>query len=182
MSNSRGTTVCGPELLVDKLKEILDSINSESIFMLDEFEQKCKAQYSHRDYCEPITNLFRIIGKAPVICIPPISNAEIVINWYSQNKNSVSINDGKNVIFKCCSDDVINDARIQAFISFDDFDPRPAPVDPAPPEKSVDFPTYLEQNKEKCSPSPEHFQDCKKSWEALMGSDYSYDEFSSSIK
>ena len=153
------------EILMKDLNNLLNSFQPGTILTVDKLNQECKKlKGQYRNNCDDITNLFKITNKASLICIPPINTAEQIINWYSGNKEQISIDEAKDIIFRCCTDEVKADPRIQAFIKFDDFNPRPGPVDPAPLEDKVDFITYVRQNIEKCSFSAEHFQDCKKAW------------------
>ena len=158
----------GIQFMIKKVKEMSYYKFEQSTTSLDFIQRKqCLLNYlenfskeNPEQYCVVDAQLANI----------PTHDADAFVNWYSQSKDTSPVKDlfpldtAKAHILTHSPSEVKNDARIKAFLKFDDFNPRPEEVIPAPPEDKIDFITYVRQNTEKCSFSPEHFQDCKKAW------------------
>ena len=91
----------------------------------------------------------------------PTKNADIFINWYLHSNSRFPINEVKAALFLHSPPEVLNDHRIDSFIKFGDFDPRPAEVPPATtPPTTETYEEYLL----KCAKYKKDLPTCKTTW------------------
>ena len=162
-----------PKLCETFTKEALEDSNYDSSYVIS-FLDFARRKKCFEDY---------LTTKNDVPCIViPTDHADSFINWYPQNKNMFPLNELQAALILSSPAEVKKDHRIDSFIKFGDFGPRPAEAPPATtPPTTETFADFLVKHdkceglegRERCAGDwcfahrknqKDYFKDCEDIW------------------